>query len=1043
MRDVFWEVLSRSVTAGWLVLAVAALRLILKRAPRRVSVLLWGMVALRLLCPVSIESRFSLIPEGQIAPQWILTELGWNLPGIDSNAGAAMPPGNALGDASGNATGKDEGAGLAIMSGSEPAGASAGAPDSRFSADGFLLSDGWNIEDTLSAVWIVGMLSMCLYALLTYLRLRKLVSTAVVMRDNIFQSEAVDSPFVLGVVRPRIYIPFRIEGRNLVHVVMHEQVHILRRDHWWKPLGFVLLSVYWFHPLMWLAYILLCRDIELACDERAIKGLDDGQRADYSQALLDCSVSRRSIAACPLAFGETGVKTRVKSVLGYRKPGFWILALAVVACIVVAVCFLTDPARDSGSRAALAWARDFSATEVVAADLVVLPRSPGKEFKHLSQREIVAMTGLFSQSDGEYLEEEVYVEGGSTFFYFAMKDGTVHEIGNLGNTYLVIDGKYYKADYEWLASWNDVFPEGDQALPEGYLEQPRPGQPEAGQAAEKRQWDAAWSAFGAGMPQDTPPLEFSQAADFTSWGTDLTLHPDGSFEGIYYMDKDFVEKLSSYAMPLAQPDYEAGVDGEYPGRTRYYCKFNGRFDEITKINEYSYSMHLAELHYETEVDREWIEDGTRYIGAELEGLKGETFMFYLPDTPMAEMEIYGNKPPNFWSWTMGLVEEMSCYGIYNLETGYAFFASETEQSQLGQEGPVQPEPGQVDNVVYKDADLNRDGEAEIIRVRELTEGESYILEVLKQDGTVLWSEEAGTAHTGWNTILLCQSGGEDYLIRYHPNLSQGMGSYTCEQFTLEGGQEARENFWEADFELASALQTTGKMRAFAEAANEFLKNGTVLLSTWEGELVIGPRPASELQTLYPVRFGQEDGEGYPAEDVWAAFDTGLPEDTPPLEFIMATGASSMYTSLTLHPDGSFEGVYWNSENIAAEEYPRGTAYYCEFSGKFDEITKMDEYSFSMRLTELNCGTERDKVWIQDEIRYIGSEPFGVEQGETFRFYLPGVPLAELDEDFAEWSPDYYLWREDSIGRDESIDRMDVYGIYNVEGGYGFFTSWLD
>ena len=1043
MRDVFWEVLSRSVTAGWLVLAVAALRLILKRAPRRVSVLLWGMVALRLLCPVSIESRFSLIPEGQIAPQWILTELGWNLPGIDSNAGAAMPPGNALGDASDNATGKDEGAGLAIMSGSEPAGASAGAPDSRFSADGFLLSDGWNIEDTLSAVWIVGMLSMCLYALLTYLRLRKLVSTAVVMRDNIFQSEAVDSPFVLGVVRPRIYIPFRREGRNLVHVVMHEQVHILRRDHWWKPLGFVLLSVYWFHPLMWLAYILLCRDIELACDERAIKGLDDGQRADYSQALLDCSVSRRSIAACPLAFGETGVKTRVKSVLGYRKPGFWILALAVVACIVVAVCFLTDPARDSGSRAALAWARDFSATEVVAADLVVLPRSPGKEFKHLSQREIVAMTGLFSQSDGEYLEEEVYVEGGSTFFYFAMKDGTVHEIGNLGNTYLVIDGKYYKAEYEWLASWNDVFPEGDQALPEGYLEQPRPGQPEAGQAAEKRQWDAAWSAFGAGMPQDTPPLEFSQAADFTSWGTDLTLHPDGSFEGIYYMDKDFVEKLSSYAMPLAQPDYEAGVDGEYPGRTRYYCKFNGRFDEITKINEYSYSMHLAELHYETEVDREWIEDGTRYIGAELEGLKGETFMFYLPDTPMAEMEIYGNKPPNFWSWTMGLVEEMSCYGIYNLETGYAFFASETEQSQLGQEGPVQPEPGQVDNVVYKDADLNRDGEAEIIRVRELTEGESYILEVLKQDGTVLWSEEAGTAHTGWNTILLCQSGGEDYLIRYHPNLSQGMGSYTCEQFTLEGGQEARENFWEADFELASALQTTGKMRAFAEAANEFLKNGTVLLSTWEGELVIGPRPASELQTLYPVRFGQEDGEGYPAEDVWAAFDTGLPEDTPPLEFIMATGASSMYTSLTLHPDGSFEGVYWNSENIAAEEYPRGTAYYCEFSGKFDEITKMDEYSFSMRLAELNCGTERDKVWIQDEIRYIGSEPFGVEQGETFRFYLPGVPLAELDEDFAEWSPDYYLWREDSIGRDESIDRMDVYGIYNVEGGYGFFTSWLD
>lgn len=292
-------------------------------------------------------------------------------------------------------------------------------------------------------------------------------------------------------------------------------------------------------------------------------------------------------------------------------------------------------------------------------------------------------------------------------------------------------------------------------------------------------------------------------------------------------------------------------------------------------------------------------------------------------------------------------------------------------------------------------------------------------------------------HVGWNTILLCQSGGEDYLVRYHPNVSQGIGSYTCEQFTLAGGQETQENFWEADFELASALQTTGKMRAFAEVANEFLKNGTVLLSTWEGELVIGPRPASKLQTLYPVRFGQEDGEGYPEEDAWWAFDSGLPEDTPPLEFIMASGASSSYTRLSLHPDGSFEGFHSDNENMAAEEYPQGTRYYCEFTGRFDEITKIDEYSFSMRLAELNYGTERDKVWIQDEVRYIGSEAFGVERGEDFRFYLPGAPLGDLDEAFTEWSPDYYLWR------DGAIDRLSSYGLYNVEGGYGFFTSWLD
>nr|WP_321153371.1 M56 family metallopeptidase [uncultured Acetatifactor sp.] len=851
MRDIFLEVMSRSMAAGWLVLTVAVLRVALKRAPKAVRMLLWGMVALRLLCPVSIESRFSLIPEGQAAPWGVLAEERWN-----RNEG--LSPGNGAGNASGEVQISGAGNGQA-GAGSDLSGKGELSADGRYGADGFdPWGEKWNIIDTLSVIWLFGGLAMGLYALLTYLRLRKLVGTAVVMQDNIFQSERVASPFVLGLVRPKIYLPFRIEGKNLEHVVMHEQVHIRRKDHWWKPLGYALLSVYWFHPLMWLAYGLLSRDIELACDERTIRGLDDGQRADYSQALLDCSVSRRSICACPLAFGETGVKTRVKSVLHYRKPTFWIVGLAAVVCIVVAVCFLTNPARDSDRRDTLAWAQTFSAREVESADLVVTPRSPGKEYKRLSESDIAAMVKLLNQSEGTYREEQGIVEGGSTFFYLTMEDGSAHVVGNLADTYLVIDGEYYEADADWLASWNEAFPEGEEALPEGYFDM--------------RSW-------------------------FGQMGT---------------------------------------------GQTG---------------------------------------------GQEAPGKSG---------------------------------------------------AGESGQPGAGQAEPGGPGFGQsAETVVWEDADLDRDGEAETIRVREVLAGELYLLEVLKQDGTVLWSEEAGMPHVGWNTILLCQSGGEDYLVRYHPNVSQGIGSYTCEQFTLAGGQETQENFWEADFELASALQTTGKMRAFAEVANEFLKNGTVLLSTWEGELVIGPRPASKLQTLYPVRFGQEDGEGYPEEDAWWAFDSGLPEDTPPLEFIMASGASSSYTRLSLHPDGSFEGFHSDNENMAAEEYPQGTRYYCEFAGRFDEITKIDEYSFSMRLAELNYGTERDKVWIQDEVRYIGSEAFGVERGEDFRFYLPGAPLGDLDEAFTEWSPDYYLWR------DGAIDRLSSYGLYNVEGGYGFFTSWLD
>ena len=197
----------------------------------------------------------------------------------------------------------------------------------------------------LGMVWVIGAAALLLLTAVSYWRLRRSVREAVLLRDNIFQSENVGSPFVLGVIRPKIYLPYRLDGQELDHVVAHEQVHIRRRDHWWKPLGFLLLTIHWFNPLMWLAYVLLCRDIELACDEKVIKELDNGQRADYTQTLVACSVSRPMIAACPLSFGEVGVKERVKSVMSYKKPAFWIIVAAVIACVVVAVCFLTNPVR--------------------------------------------------------------------------------------------------------------------------------------------------------------------------------------------------------------------------------------------------------------------------------------------------------------------------------------------------------------------------------------------------------------------------------------------------------------------------------------------------------------------------------------------------------------------------------------------------------------------------------------------------------------------------------------------------------------------------
>ena len=295
MSALFLTILHMSVCASWLVLAVLLLRVCLRRAPKWFNVLLWGIVAVRLIFPFSIESTLSLLPRTEALRPAITTA-------------QAQPA--------------QVGAAAAVGGTAAPA-------------------QSW--LSVLAWVWLAGAAVLLLYTMFSTLRLRCRVREAVRLRGNIYQSERIDSPFVLGTISPKIYLPYRMDSRDQQHVIAHEQAHLRRGDHLWKPLGFLLLTVHWFNPVMWLSYILLCRDIELACDETVIKKLGCEQRADYMQALVTCSVNRRRIAACPLAFGEIGVKERVKSVMNYKKPTFWIILAAIIACIVLAVCFLTDP----------------------------------------------------------------------------------------------------------------------------------------------------------------------------------------------------------------------------------------------------------------------------------------------------------------------------------------------------------------------------------------------------------------------------------------------------------------------------------------------------------------------------------------------------------------------------------------------------------------------------------------------------------------------------------------------------------------------------
>lgn len=312
MSALFLKILNLSINASWLILAVIVARLLLKKAPRWISCLLWGLVAVRLLCPISLESVLSILPSAKVVPE---------------NIGMVQDP--------------HIDSGVRIIDNAvNPVIEKSYSPDAASSVNPMQV-----VVFMGSIIWLTGMAAMLLYALISYLLLRRKVWASVAANSRVKECDEVDSPFILGIFRPEIYVPSGISEDTLELVIAHEEAHLKRHDHWWKPFGFVLLAIYWFNPLCWVAYILLCRDIEAACDEKVIKDKDREYMAAYSQALLDCSVNRRIITACPLAFGETGVKERVKGVLNYKKPTFWVIIVAIVACIVVAVCFMTNPAK--------------------------------------------------------------------------------------------------------------------------------------------------------------------------------------------------------------------------------------------------------------------------------------------------------------------------------------------------------------------------------------------------------------------------------------------------------------------------------------------------------------------------------------------------------------------------------------------------------------------------------------------------------------------------------------------------------------------------
>ena len=306
MTQIFLQVLNGSLAVFWVVLGILLLRLLLRKTPKWIHCLLWSIAALRLLIPVSIQSNFSLLPSAQVLPTDITTTATPAIySGIPTVDGAVNPLFTAE---------------LAPQTNALPQ---------------LLNCAGW--------IWLAGVAVMLLISAISWLRLRLRLRISLPLGNRVYLCDCIDSPFVFGILIPKIYLPSSLEEAQRPFVLAHEQAHIRRRDHWWKPLGYLLLSAHWFNPLLWVSYILLCRDIEQACDDKVVRAMSSAEKKGYSEALLSCSLRNRLITVCPVTFGEVGVKTRIRGVLNYKKPAFWVLIASSVAVAVAALCFLTDP----------------------------------------------------------------------------------------------------------------------------------------------------------------------------------------------------------------------------------------------------------------------------------------------------------------------------------------------------------------------------------------------------------------------------------------------------------------------------------------------------------------------------------------------------------------------------------------------------------------------------------------------------------------------------------------------------------------------------
>lgn len=428
LSRLFLQILNMSFTASFVILFVLAARLLLKKAPKLFSYALWSVVLFRLICPFSFESVLSILP-AKVNP--ISQDIVYAaVPRVDT--------------------------GIAAINHAVNASLPAATPYASINP-----LQGWVFLGT--ALWLAGIAVLLSYSVASLLTLQKRLKGAVCESGHIYIAKRLDTPFVIGILRPRVYLPASLSAEEKNYILLHEQIHIRHWDHLLKPLFFCVLCLHWFNPLVWAAFFAGTRDMEMACDEAVIRKLGNGLKKDYSASLLALATGRRIVGGTPLAFGEGDTRARIKNVLNYKRPAFWTAALALGVLVCIGVGLIANPV---ATRASMQWAKNLEAKDIQKIELVVMPGKEGEQYKIFEQLEFEEAASLVNQSRGRYIEAPAPIDGGSMCLYITDKEGVRHWVCNSGNTYLIIDGDFYKSGYDWLSSWK--YTKGNAFLPDDF-----------------------------------------------------------------------------------------------------------------------------------------------------------------------------------------------------------------------------------------------------------------------------------------------------------------------------------------------------------------------------------------------------------------------------------------------------------------------------------------------------------------------------------------------------------------------------------------------